>query len=228
MESLFMTGQNVIKVKGKKIFNQAVKRLTILQAAKELFVEKKYSAITMDEVAKHAGITKRTLYVYFPSKLALFISMFDEHLEKLHQELIRTVKQDLPPEELIMTAFDTLYQYTKKNEKFMCLFWTLDAEEFDGIIPAELSEKIRVWIKAMFDEVIHAVEDSKRNGLIAKYNTRLVVHLISALNQGIIIHTNKENRFNIADVEPDDLYRIIVAMVRDGLFRERKLHERRS
>jgi AcrR family transcriptional regulator len=212
-----MTGPKVIKVKGKKIFNQAVKRLTILQAAKELFVEKKYSAITMDAIAKHAGITKRTLYVYFPSKLALFISVFDEHLQKLHQKLVRKAKQGLRGGELITAVFDTLYQYSKKNERFMCLYWTLDSEEFDGLIPDELTQRIKVWTKAMFDEVIHTIEQDQKEGLIADYNPELLIHLMSALNKGIIIHTNKENRFSIADVDSDDLYRILTNLIRDAL-----------
>ena len=58
---------------GKKEFNKELKRLTILNAAKKLFIEKKYNTITVDEIAKIAGITKRTLYLYYPSKLALFI-----------------------------------------------------------------------------------------------------------------------------------------------------------
>lgn len=203
----------------KKKFNQEVKRLTILQAAKELFIEKRYSAITMDEIAARAKTTKRTLYVYFPSKLALYIHVFDEYLQTLYQELVKGAKQDLPNNELIVSLFNILYQFTKRNEKFMRLYWTLDSAEFDGVIPEELGQRIKVWTNAMFDEMLKVLKKGQAEGdLISDYDPRLVSHLLSAMNKGIFIHTNKESKFNIASVDPDDLYRIIAYLLNIGLF----------
>jgi hypothetical protein len=45
------------------------------------------------------------------------------------------------------------------------------------------------------------------------------MHLMSAVNKGIFIHTNKENRFNIANIDSDDLYRTVIKMMNAGLFR---------
>jgi AcrR family transcriptional regulator len=203
----------------KKKFNQEVKRLTILQAAKELFVEKRYSTITMDEIAAHAKTTKRTVYVYFPSKLALYIHVFDEYLQSLYQELVRGAKQDLPSNELIVSLFNILYQFTKRNEKFMRLYWTLDSAEFDGVIPEELEQRIKVWTNAMFDEMLKVLSTGQKDGeLVTNYDPRLVSHLLSAMNKGIFIHTNKESKFNIASVDPDELYEIIAYLLNVGLF----------
>jgi len=44
----------------------------ILQAALEQFVEKGYAATKLEHVARRAGITKGTMYLYFESKDALF------------------------------------------------------------------------------------------------------------------------------------------------------------
>lgn len=44
----------------------------IVQAALDLFVEKGFAAARMDEIAKRAGVTKGTVYLYFPSKDDLF------------------------------------------------------------------------------------------------------------------------------------------------------------
>lgn len=207
-------------IKSKKVFNQEVKRLTILQAAKELFLDKKYSSITMDVIAERAGITKRTLYSYFPSKLALFIHLFDEHLQQLHQQLAKTTKKAMPGDELILAVFETLYRFTRKNEKFMRLYWTLDSEEFDGLIPEELMDRIKIWTNAIHDEMIKVMEKAQEEGFIQKgYDSMMIIHLLSALNKGIFIHTNKENRFNIANVETDDIYRIVYSIINKGLFK---------
>lgn len=44
----------------------------IIQAALDLFTEKGFAATRLDEVAKHAGVSKGTLYLYFDNKEALF------------------------------------------------------------------------------------------------------------------------------------------------------------
>ncbi len=50
----------------------------ILDAALSVFVEHGFSAARTEEIAKRAGITKGTLYLYFPSKDAIFKSLLQE------------------------------------------------------------------------------------------------------------------------------------------------------
>jgi TetR/AcrR family fatty acid metabolism transcriptional regulator len=201
-----------------KAFNKELKQLQIRQAANTLFLEKKYSAITMDEIAKQAGITKRTLYLYYPSKLALFIHVFDEHLQQLHQQITKAARKNLPVVEVITSVFEILYSFTKKNEKFMRLYWAMDSAEFDGLIPEELLERNKVWTKAMFEEVCKVIERGQQDGMMLDYQPELIMHLLSAINKGIFTHTNKESRFSIAHLDPDDLYRMSIKMMKAGLF----------
>lgn len=44
----------------------------ILEAALEVFVTRGYAAARLDEVARRAGVTKGTIYLYYPGKEALF------------------------------------------------------------------------------------------------------------------------------------------------------------
>jgi AcrR family transcriptional regulator len=44
----------------------------IVQAALETFVERGFAAARLEEVARRAGVTRGTMYLYFPSKQALF------------------------------------------------------------------------------------------------------------------------------------------------------------
>jgi len=50
----------------------------ILDAAREVFAEKGFAAARMDEVARRAGVTKGTIYLYFPSKEELFKALVRE------------------------------------------------------------------------------------------------------------------------------------------------------
>jgi AcrR family transcriptional regulator len=44
----------------------------ILQAALDVFATRGYAATRLDEVGRRAGVTKGTIYLYFPGKAALF------------------------------------------------------------------------------------------------------------------------------------------------------------
>src|SRR3974390_1327217 len=52
----------------------------LLQAALELFVEKGFAATRSEEVAARAGVSKGTLFLYFPSKEELFKAVVRENI----------------------------------------------------------------------------------------------------------------------------------------------------
>jgi AcrR family transcriptional regulator len=65
----------------------------LLHAALELFVEKGFSAARSEEVAQRAGVSKGTLYLYFPSKEELFKAVVRSKLSALIAEGQRAADQ---------------------------------------------------------------------------------------------------------------------------------------
>lgn len=55
----------------------------LLDAALALFVEKGFAATRVEEVASHAGVSKGTLFLYFPTKEDLFKAVIHENISKL-------------------------------------------------------------------------------------------------------------------------------------------------
>jgi AcrR family transcriptional regulator len=58
----------------------------LLDAALALFVEKGFAATRAEEVAQHAGVSKGTLYLYYPSKEELFKAVVRQRLTSLIAE----------------------------------------------------------------------------------------------------------------------------------------------
>lgn len=54
------------------------KRRQITDAARTLFLSQGFSRTTMDAITAEAGVSKQTLYAYFPSKTDLLIAILDE------------------------------------------------------------------------------------------------------------------------------------------------------
>lgn len=65
----------------------------IMEAALEVFAAKGFRVATMDEVAKAAGVTKGTIYLYFPSKKAVLLESVRREVDVL-LELMPAVRVD--------------------------------------------------------------------------------------------------------------------------------------
>lgn len=70
----------------------------IIKAAEELFGQFGFSKTTSDEIARKAGVSKRTLYKYFESKQQVLDAVINGKIQKLNDELksILVLKVDFP------------------------------------------------------------------------------------------------------------------------------------
>jgi AcrR family transcriptional regulator len=64
-------------------------RRRILAAAEELFAARGTGLVTMEEIARAAGVGKATLYRRFPDPAAIAVALLDEHERALQERLLR-------------------------------------------------------------------------------------------------------------------------------------------
>jgi len=94
---------------------------TILEAAKEVFVEYGFDGASMQKIADRAGINKALLHYYFRSKEKLFEATFREVFYSMVPPLINTVKEEMSLEEKI-TIFVEKYIDTLRDNPLVPLF----------------------------------------------------------------------------------------------------------
>lgn len=63
------------------------KRARILKAAVKVFARKGFHETKVAEIARAAGVADGTIYLYFKSKDDLLISLFEDHMDRLNEEL---------------------------------------------------------------------------------------------------------------------------------------------
>ena len=68
-------------------------RARILEAARSLFAERGVREVSLEEVARAAGVGKATLFRRFGDRGALFLALLDEHERELQDAVLR----DEPP-----------------------------------------------------------------------------------------------------------------------------------
>jgi len=207
----------------KQISKREHRKLTfrrkILRSGEQIFLRKKYSSVTTDEIAAKAGVTKRTLYKYFPSKLSLFMSMFDHYLNEIAEKMSSAGKIDLPSDKKMLMLMDIFYEFTKKNEKFMRLYWMLDSDEFEGEMPEELVQYVTEHVNSMIVVSANTSAVARKEGMIKDIDPLILAHLLSAINKGIYIHVSKERRFGVSTPSADELYRLMQLIMQQGLFK---------
>ena len=72
---------------------QSVHRKNISRAAEQLFMEKGIENTSMNDIAKEAGYSKATLYVYFKNKEELIGFLVLESMQKLHDYISLALKE---------------------------------------------------------------------------------------------------------------------------------------
>jgi AcrR family transcriptional regulator len=74
-------------------------RLRIVQAARPLFMDHGYQAVSMQQIADATGIHKATLYHHYRDKDALFTAVVESVLLELHEEVVNEIARHATPAE---------------------------------------------------------------------------------------------------------------------------------
>lgn len=64
-------------------------RAKVLAAAAELFATRDPRTVTMDDIAKAAGVGRGTLYRRYPDRNSIAVALLDEHERALQEQLLR-------------------------------------------------------------------------------------------------------------------------------------------
>lgn len=83
----------------------------VLDGARAVFVEMGYERASVDEIARVAGVSKATLYSYFPEKRLLFTEVYRTEVMRLADSAIELTDSALPPERALRDAARRLLAY---------------------------------------------------------------------------------------------------------------------
>jgi AcrR family transcriptional regulator len=183
----------------------------IEDAAISLFDGKSYKEITMAEVAKQARVSKRTLYKYFPSKMAVFASIFEHYLKQFVED--DRAYDGLGYAETVETMLRQLYEFTNTQKGFMRLFWMFNNEAVEDDIPPELLTHINHWNTKIVERAAGILRQKNPGGFFQKYPPELAVHMFSAINKGIYLQITKETGLNIRGVDRENLINLFCDMI---------------
>src|SRR5215211_380375 len=74
---------------GHERADAARNRAKVLAAAETLFTERGAANVTMEDIARAAGVGKGTLYRRYPDRASIAVALLDDHERDLQERLLR-------------------------------------------------------------------------------------------------------------------------------------------
>ena len=91
------------------------KKEAVINTARDLFQKYGYKKVSMDEIAKTSGVTKKTIYTYFKDKDSMFLYFIEEELQKMKKKIEKKNNSDLPFIEVVATNLYDMLIFRKNS-----------------------------------------------------------------------------------------------------------------
>jgi TetR/AcrR family fatty acid metabolism transcriptional regulator len=173
------------------------KRIRILDAALKIFASRGFYNAKVSEVAKEAGVADGTIYLYFESKDALLIALFEDRM----QRIIARANDELARSE--GTVLDKIRQAIALH-----LSLVLDDPDLAEFITVELRQSgkfVKEYDNPKFTEYLRIFRDlilaGQEQGLIRRtVDARLVVRAIFGALDELLLTLSLTHRNRSVDI----------------------------
>ncbi len=155
-------------------------RSQILVTAADLFRARGYRATTLDDLAHGLGMSKATLYGYFPSKEDLLAAIFHRTMALVEAGLARIARSGAPPAEQLRQVIRHHVRTVVAEQSFLTVFFAEDAN-----LPHRLARAI-ARREARYDHAVAAiVRRGVRAGVFVAPEPRLLVFALLGMTNWV-------------------------------------------
>jgi AcrR family transcriptional regulator len=171
-------------------------RRKILDSAAQIFASKGFHGSVVDDIVKASGTSKGAVYFYFESKEQIFLSLVEDYVASLAQQMHLAVLRGRGLLGQVEAAVATLVRSFNEHPalaRIVLLDWPNDGAEFQGK---------RIALKSMLVEVLRgyldrAVEDHR----IEPQDTELAAYVwIGAIGEVVVRWLNTGRPAPLEDV----------------------------
>lgn len=160
------------------MMNQSqIKYNRLMEKAEELFISLGYKAVSMDQIAEAAGISKMTIYRYFSSKEELLFKVLD----LITGRMFEYIQDNIQHIEGSLNKIDSLLKLNIEQSRKYSLAFYKDVMETPYILEKVMNEKKRM-AAIVFEEIIR---DGVERGEIRQVDEGFVANILIALMDGL-------------------------------------------
>ena len=174
-----MAGRNTLnKLKQQE---REIRENLIVDAARTVFGSKTYDQVSMNEIAKTAGIAKSSIYTYFPNQEALFVETAFRDTGKFIAALKKRVQEERSPS--LETFINDYLDYHIEHDAHWRMITHFALHGNIGEASAEKLNQISRQVMDLLETVLKKFD--------YKGDTRLLSHTLFAALSGIMISFRK-------------------------------------
>lgn len=155
----------------------------LLDAARTVFVREGYQGATLDQVARHAGLTKGAVYARFDGKAALFLALLEQRIEERTAELAA-----LPTPTSVCDAVEsTVRQWLARSQDAA---WALLVLEFRVV--AARDRQLNARYAALHERLVARIaqrvaEGARASGAVLAQPSEALARIGLSLANGVLL-----------------------------------------
>lgn len=145
------------------------KEKSIKEAVIKLILQEGFHGTSISKIAKEAGVSPATVYIYFDSKEIMLQDIYREYSEEIFDYIFKSVHQGLGGQQLIELLVRSYYNYIQEHKEIFNF-----VEQFSNCpsLASGCSE-----IKGICN-IDNFIAELKRNHIIKNYNNENLVAII--------------------------------------------------
>lgn len=152
----------------RKRQEKGIRRKDIIDAAERVFFSKGYENASMDEVAKEAEFSKRTVYVYFSSKEQIYFEIMIRGYRLLIDRIEKSFQENRPQHALeeLRCIFFTFFGFSEDYPEYFKAIMEYETEDSNGLTGVEDESKAECYRlgEQIFGYLSHALQKGVEEG----------------------------------------------------------------
>ncbi|MBO0991856.1 TetR/AcrR family transcriptional regulator [Bacillus sp. SD088] len=129
----------------RKSVQQELTREMIMDAARNLFIDKAYQHVSMRQIAKELKYSHGAIYYHFTNKAELFYALVEEHFKMLELELQRIMDEALEPKEKLRNILLGFIRFGLTHQSHYEIMFLIKDEEVRNFINQEPSNTYEMF-----------------------------------------------------------------------------------
>lgn len=166
-----------------------MKKEQIIEAARNLFHKYGFKKVSMDEIAKEAGVTKKTIYMYFASKEELLKYFILEQIEKMKNIIEEIESQNYDFYETVNKAIYKLLKY-KKEQNFLSII----AKEAEWLKKPVVVQNLKLIDEQIQNYIKDKLKKAKEKGYIYYEDLDITALLIYKMYIALMFEWNDRDK----------------------------------
>ena len=197
-----------------------MKEEQIIEVSRKLFEKYGYKKVSMDEIAKEAGVTRKTLYSYFKNKEEILKYFLNEEIQNMKAIVEKNEKRKKSFFDALNKTIFELMEYTR-NRNFLKIIF----EESEAFKNPVIIENLKVIDSTIQNYIKEKLDIAVANGEIYVKDTEVMAFLIFKMYIALLLEWDENQKTKMNEKQ---IAETIISLLKNGLKTKNRIRKGRG